>query len=96
MTRRVLHATDFSPASAPAFASALALARARRAELMLLHVIDPRMPATDEVVAPPTYAGLLKAARASARKQLDTLVARATRAGASFVHADGLQMARTA
>ena len=39
--RRILHATDFSTASAPAFAEALALARQERAELRLVHVMTP-------------------------------------------------------
>lgn len=42
--RRILHPTDFSPASAPAFARALALARDTGAVLLLVHVIPPRGP----------------------------------------------------
>jgi nucleotide-binding universal stress UspA family protein len=82
--RRILHASDFSPASAPAFTKAVALARERHAELALVHVLDPAMPITDGVVSPPTYAALLTAARESARTRLARLVARAARAG---VHA---------
>jgi len=37
--RRILHPTDFSAASRRAFASAVALARRDRAELLLLHVL---------------------------------------------------------
>jgi nucleotide-binding universal stress UspA family protein len=81
VTRRILHASDFSPASAPAFARAVALAKAKHAELCLLHVLDPTMPVTDGVVSPPTYAALLKSARAYARKGLARLVARAVEAG---------------
>jgi len=76
VTRRILHASDFSPASAPAFARAVALAKAKHAELCLLHVLDPTMPVADGVVSPPTYAALLKSARAYARKGLARLVAR--------------------
>jgi nucleotide-binding universal stress UspA family protein len=42
MTRRILHPTDFSSASAPAFARALALAKDRGATLLLVHVMAPR------------------------------------------------------
>ncbi len=38
--RRIVHATDFSPASAAAFRTAVAWARRRRAELTLLHVLS--------------------------------------------------------
>ena len=79
--RRILHASDFSLASAPAFATAIALAQRRHAELSLLHVLDPTMPISDGVVSPPTYAALLKSARASGRKGLARLVARAAKAG---------------
>ncbi|HUK41209.1 MAG TPA: universal stress protein [Candidatus Acidoferrales bacterium] len=41
---RILHATDFSKASARALAEAVALAKQNRAELLVLHVIDPVMP----------------------------------------------------
>ena len=37
--RRILHPTDFSPASSAAFRRALELARANRAELVLVHVL---------------------------------------------------------
>jgi len=42
--RRILHPTDFSGASSAAFARAVALARADRAQLFLLHVLAPPMP----------------------------------------------------
>jgi universal stress protein A len=38
---RILHATDYSKASTRAFAEAVALAKQNRAELLILHVIDP-------------------------------------------------------
>ena len=37
MIRRILHATDFSPASQAAFKKAVELAKQNRAELVLLH-----------------------------------------------------------
>jgi nucleotide-binding universal stress UspA family protein len=63
MMRRVLCASDFSPASTPAFAKAVELAKRDHAELSLLHVLDPTMPVADGVVSPPTYGRLRKAAR---------------------------------
>jgi nucleotide-binding universal stress UspA family protein len=41
MSERVLHPTDFSKASAAAFARAMAEARQRRSELTVLHVLAP-------------------------------------------------------
>jgi nucleotide-binding universal stress UspA family protein len=86
--RRIVHATDFSPASRPAFARALDLARASRAELIALHVMTPLVlyPA-DAYVLPETYDRLLEDMRADASRQLDRLVARAKAAG---VRARGL------
>lgn len=42
--RRILHPTDFSKASRPAFARAVELARQSRAQLLLLHVMLPPAP----------------------------------------------------
>jgi nucleotide-binding universal stress UspA family protein len=80
MTRRVLHPTDFSKASNAAFARSLTEARARRAELVLVHVLAPVMPiagAGEAYVTPSVYEQIDTSARAWARKQLDRLVARA-------------------
>ncbi len=88
MFRHIVHATDFSPASRPAFARALALARASRAPLTVVHVLAPVVPVGGEgFVLPETYEKIEVAGRAFARKQLDRLVARARRAG---VRATGL------
>jgi len=40
-TRRILHATDFSKASARALNEAVKLAKQNRAELLIVHVIEP-------------------------------------------------------
>ncbi len=86
--RRILHATDFSPASRPAFARALELARANRAQLIALHVLTPPVVYTPDGYAwPQTYDRLLADMRAAAKKQLDRLVARAKAGG---VRARGL------
>jgi nucleotide-binding universal stress UspA family protein len=76
--RRILHPTDFSSASRPAFERALAMARESRAELVLLHVIAPVIPVVGEGYIPPqTYESIEMAARKGAQKKLDALAARA-------------------
>lgn len=78
---RILHPTDFSKASGPAFASALALAKQNRAELLLLHVLLP--PArfiAEGYVSPQTYEALEAGARRGAQKQLAPLLAKAKKA----------------
>jgi nucleotide-binding universal stress UspA family protein len=90
---RILHPTDFSPASAAALASALALAKAGRAKLVLLHVLTPPSPFVgDDVVAARTYEELEAGARRGARRELARRVARARRAGvpAAGVIVDGV------
>jgi universal stress protein A len=79
--RRILHASDFSRASAPAFAEAVEFAKRHRAELRLLHVVDPMMPMPDGDVTPPTYERLRASAREYGRKHLARLVLRAAKAG---------------
>jgi nucleotide-binding universal stress UspA family protein len=79
--RRILHASDFSRASAPAFRQAIEYAKKHRAELRLLHVVDPMMPMPDGYVSPPTYEGLRASAREYGRKRLARLAARAAKAG---------------
>ena len=85
--RRILHASDFSRASTPAFAKAVELAKANHAELRLLHVLDPLVPMPDGYVSPPTYVQLRKSALAYGRKHLARLVAKAGKAG---VHASAV------
>ena len=81
--KAIVYATDFSAASQPAFRHAVRLARARRAPLRIVHVEHPLVPLTgDGHVSPPTYAGLMAASRAAARRRLAALVRRARRAGA--------------
>lgn len=77
--RRILHPTDFSRASAPALRRAVALARACRAPLVLLHVMTPPSPFIGEGTLPSSYAELLIMARRSARRRLATALARVRR-----------------
>ena len=79
--RRILHSTDFSPASAPAFRRAVMLAKACRAPLVLVHVMTPPSPFIGEGTPPRTYADLLLIARRSAAKRLAALLTRARRNG---------------
>src|SRR5437879_3841410 len=52
--RRILHPTDFSPASANALAWAIHLAKENQAELLLIHVLPPPTPIYEvEPVLPP-------------------------------------------
>lgn len=77
----IVHPTDFSPASRPAFRAALSLARPSRAALLLVHVVAPLVQVPNAaVVSPPTYARFLEVVGADARKRLDRLVAAARRA----------------
>jgi nucleotide-binding universal stress UspA family protein len=82
-SRVVLHPTDFSPASRPALARAIAEARADRAELLVVHVLSIVAPFVgDEYVPAHTYAEMQRSTRAYGQKQLDKLVAKAKAAGA--------------
>jgi nucleotide-binding universal stress UspA family protein len=78
MSRRLLHPTDFSKASSAAFARALAEAKQRRGELLLVHVLAPVIPVASEgYVSPSVYEQMSASARAWAQKQMDRLVAKA-------------------
>lgn len=80
--RRILHASDFSPASRRAFDEALALAAANRAELLLVHVVDVVIPPLEDTyVSPRALDRLITATRADAAKRLAALVRKARAAG---------------
>src|SRR5687767_13019264 len=86
--RRILHPTDFSPASGPAFAKALALAKDTGAELILVTVLDALPPlASEAYVSRQTYDRIAAEGRAAAQQRLDRPVTRARKAG---VRARGL------
>src|SRR5438094_9539148 len=78
--RRILHATDFSRASSRAFDEAVALARAHRAQLVILHVMTPPSPFADGK-PPASWVELEARARRQADRRLASLVAAAKRAG---------------
>ena len=80
--RRILHPTDFSRASMPAFKRAVEMAKANRSELVVAHVLVPSMPIMgDGYVSPRVYEDLDAAARSAAQKQLRKLIDKAKRAG---------------
>jgi nucleotide-binding universal stress UspA family protein len=79
MGRLIVHPTDFSAASTPAFSEAIRLAKTSRAPLLILHVLNPLTPANigKQSITPPTYQELRKAWRGLALKQLTRLTKRA-------------------
>ena len=88
--KRILHATDFSRASRPALAKAIALARQNRAPLAIVHALAPTViPVGGDFgyIPPKTYEALDQSARQHARKQLAAIASRARKAG---VRATGL------
>ena len=85
--RRILHPTDFSPASSGAYRQAVELAKANRAELLLVHVLAPLVLPTDGYVSPKVYDEMNAGAQAEGRKHLDALLKKAKQAG---VRASGL------
>jgi nucleotide-binding universal stress UspA family protein len=82
MSRPIMHATDFSPASRAAFAKAVELAKRDRAPLTITHVIlPPLMMMGDGYISPTTWDQISRANRKMWQKKLDALVARAKSAG---------------
>jgi universal stress protein A len=81
-TARVFYATDFSPASAPAFTQALASARAEKSELAIVHVLGPVVAMMGDGYLPPsTYEQIERSQRADAVRRLAKLAARARKHG---------------
>jgi nucleotide-binding universal stress UspA family protein len=88
MSRPIMHATDFSPASRAAFAKAVELAKRDRAPLTIAHVmLPPVMMLGDGYIPPATWDDISRGHRKATQKKLDAVVARARAAG---VRARGL------
>jgi len=88
-SRPIVHATDYSPASRPAFRKAVELAKALRRQLVLVHVLSPvvlPVMAGEMYIPTSTYDELQATARVAAQRHLRRLVARAQKAG---IHASG-------
>ena len=84
--RRILHPTDFSPASRAAFKRAAEMAKADRAQLLLVHVLAPPLPIAGEgYISPNVYEDLENSARKYAEKHLSVLQAKAREAGVKAV-----------
>jgi universal stress protein A len=79
--RRVLHPTDFSAASRPAFRRAVALAKAERAQLIVAHVLPAVVVLPDGYMSPDTWNQLERGQRVAAQRQLTKVLAEAKRAG---------------
>ena len=79
--RRILHPSDFSPASRPAFREALEMAKALRAQLLIVHALSvlPMIPAG--YMTPDTWDKLARGQRAVGQRQLNRLLAKAKTAG---------------
>ncbi|HEY2918742.1 MAG TPA: universal stress protein [Candidatus Binatia bacterium] len=79
-TRRILHATDFSKASARALNEAVNLAKQNRAELLIIHVIEPTSyVAGDEFGNAEIYTKLQDIAERDAKASMSKLLARLKR-----------------
>lgn len=80
--RNILVATDFSPASRPAFRRAVEMASENGAALWIAHVASPPAPMSPEgFVLPRYYEDLNLAIRTDAQKRLRSLLTRARKAG---------------
>lgn len=84
--RRILHPSDFSSASGAAFGRAVAMAKANRAQLLLVHVLAPSVPIAGEgYMSPKVYEDLEASAHAYGQKRLSALQAKARKAGVKAV-----------
>ena len=82
MTRNVLYASDFSPASRRAFQTALTLASAERAALTVVHVVVPLVPLVPEqYIEAATWERINAQARRWGSQQLARLAAQAAKKG---------------
>jgi universal stress protein A len=84
-TRWIMHPTDFSPASTPAFRKAIELARALRGRLALVHILSPVLVpvmGAETYIPAATYDQIERTARDAATRRLKRLATRAKKAGA--------------
>jgi nucleotide-binding universal stress UspA family protein len=79
--RRIIHPTDFSPASSAAFRKAVELAKENRATLPIVHVLPTLPMVGDAYMAASAYDEMLRAHRLQAEKEMDRLLKRARAAG---------------
>lgn len=73
--KRILYATDFSPASEPALEEAIDLAKQNNAQLLLVHVIEPvRYVAGEEFGGPELYVKLEEITDQNAQASMKKLI----------------------
>jgi nucleotide-binding universal stress UspA family protein len=88
--RRILYASDFSKASARAFQTAMTLAKANQARLVIVHVVVPFVPVVPEqYVDSGTLDQLADQARQWSERQLAKLTARAKGSRATALLREG-------
>jgi universal stress protein A len=79
--RKILFASDFSPASRPAFTKALELAQALKAALVVVHSVAPVVPAEALYAPIADWDALTRAIRHATQAALDRLATAARRRG---------------
>ena len=80
--RRILYPTDFSKGSGAAFARAVQLAKADRAQMLIVHVLAPVVPIAGEgYISPQVYDDIETSGRNHAQRRLSALQAKAKKAG---------------
>ncbi len=82
MMRRILHPSDFSPASSAALRKAIEMAKASRGQLLIAHVLSPVVPVAGEgYISPKVYDEIAASSRTWAQKKLTKLLAQVKKAG---------------
>ena len=79
--KRILHPSDFSKASRPAFKKAIEMAKTTRATLDLLHVMAVVPILGDGYVSPKAYDQMIASGTRWARQEMERLVKKARAAG---------------
>jgi nucleotide-binding universal stress UspA family protein len=79
--KRILVATDFSPASHAALRTAFRMARETDAPLLIAHVLEVPVPMTEGYILPRVYDEIAGAVRAQASRRMGRMLALARRAG---------------
>jgi len=80
--RRILHPSDFSPASSAALRKAIEMAKASRGQLLIAHVLSPVVPVAGEgYISPKVYDEIAASSRTWAQKKLTKLLAQVKKAG---------------
>jgi len=83
--RRIVHPTDFSPASGAAFRKAIALAKENKTTLLIVHVLPTLPMVADAYMSAAAYTEMLNAQRQQAEKSMGRLATRARSAGVRAV-----------